>query len=162
MRGSKGYFLIEALLSIVIFSVLVLSVFSMISFLQRRTTRSGFEEDAALLLQEGMEIAHSVLLANWNGYPPATYFPVFDADANSWVLMSGEETELQARYDRKIEVRKVCRDTTSGDILETSSPCLGEIDPRVREITTTIVWKENDQDRQLLARLLILNTNSDE
>src|SRR3989344_5036557 len=88
---SKGYFLIEALLSIVIFAVLILSVFSMISFLQRRTMRSSFEAEATILVQDAMEITHTVILSDWAGYPDGTYYPVFNADSNSWILFPGEE-----------------------------------------------------------------------
>jgi Tfp pilus assembly protein PilV len=157
MKTRQGYFLIEALLSIVIFSVLILSIFSMISFLQNRTKRSNFESEASILLQDGMEIAHSALLADWDGYPEDTYFPALDADSNTWLLLPGVETDLQARYTRSIEVKDVCRDVSTGEIIRSS--CVGEIDEISKEIVTTLSWKERDLDQELTARLLILNTN---
>lgn len=158
MRNKRGYFLIEALLSIVIFAVLVLSVFSMISFLQRRTVRSSFEAEATLLVQDAIETAHAVILADWNGYPDNTYYPVFDADHDSWVLLPGEESGLEARYSRKIELKRVCRGA-GGEILENNSPCLGAIDPITREVIATVSWSEKDSVHEIRARLLILNTN---
>lgn len=155
----NGYFLIEALLSIVIFSMLILSVFSMISFLQRRTVRSSFEAEAVVLLQDGMEIARSTLLADWNGYPNNTYFPVFDVSANSWTLIPGEEEGLEARYSRKIVVKKVCRDGDTGEILDYGSVCLGAIDLVTLEVVTTVWWDEGGQEREVSARLLVLNAN---
>ncbi len=159
MKKKNGYFLIEALLSIVIFAMLILSVFSMISFLQRRTVRSSFEADAVLLLQEGMEIAHSVILSDWNGYPDNIYFPVFDATNNSWILLPGEETGLEARYNRKIEIKRVCRASGTGEILEDNSPCLGALDPASRVAVASVWWDEDGKTRELSARLLVLNTD---
>lgn len=155
----KGYFLIEALLSIVIFSVLILSLFSMVSFLQRRVNRSVYESEAARLLQDGMEIAHSAVLADWTGYGDTAYFPAFDNDAQAWILLPGEETELEVRFGRKIELRRVCRDPNSGIVLAYASTCSGHLDESSREISTTVWWKESGQEKQISAKLLILNTN---
>jgi type II secretory pathway pseudopilin PulG len=159
MKLKYGYFLIEALLSIVIFAMLILSIFSVISFLQRRVVRSSLEAEAALLLQEGVEIAHSTLLSDWRGYPPSTYFPVFNVSTNAWVLLPGEETGLEARFNRKIELKDVCRDAQTGEILTSSSPCLGAMDPLSREVVATVSWTEKGVDRAISTRLLILNTN---
>ena len=154
---SKGYFLIEALLSIVIFAVLILSVFSMISFLQRRTMRSSFEAEATILVQDAMEITHTVILSDWAGYPDGTYYPVFNADSNSWILFPGEETELEARYSRKVVWQRVCRDSR-GERMDTS-PCLGALDNMSREAEVTVSWMERDVSHEISAELLILNTN---
>lgn len=154
---NKGYFLIEALLSIVIFATLILSVFSMISFLQRRTVRSSLEAEAVRLAQDAMEITHAAILSDWNGYADGTYFPIFDADANSWVLFPGEEANLEARYTRKITLKKVCRDT-KGDIID-ASPCLGTVDNVSRRVEVTVGWMEKDKSREIGAKLLVLNTN---
>lgn len=161
MKYNKGFFLIEALLSIVIFSVLLLSLFSMISFLQRRSVRSTFESDASILLQDGMEIAHSSLLANWTGYQDSTYFPVFDADRNTWILVQGEETELEARYSRKIELKRVCRNANTGERIEFGSVCTGDLDPNSREITTTVSWTEVEEQKEISASLLVINADNE-
>lgn len=155
---NDGYFLIEALLSIVIFAVLILSVFSMISFLQRRTVRSNFEAEAVLLVQDAMEITHTAILSDWGGYPDGTYFPVFNADENSWILFPGEETDLETRYSRKIILKRVCRDV-DGDILEDNSPCLGTVDNISRQAEVTVSWMEKEVSREIGAELLVLNTN---
>jgi len=155
----KGYFLIEALLSIVIFSVLILSLFSMVSFLQRRVNRSTYEAEAARLLQDGIEIARSAILADWGGYADTSYFPAFDNDSESWILLPGEEAGLEVRFSRKIELRQVCRDSSTGVLLSYSQTCSGEPDPLSREVVTTVWWNEAGQERQINAKLLVLNTN---
>ena len=158
MNTKKGYFLIEALLSIVIFSVLVLSIFSMISFVQNRATRSNFDSEAALLLQEGTEIAHSVLLGDWENYGDAVYFPLFNATTETWELKEGEENNLHALFSRKIELMKVCRDSSTGNILSTNFPCEGQIDPNSRIVKTTITWLERGVNKEISAQLLVLKT----
>lgn len=131
----------------------------MISFLQRRTVRSSFESEATLLLQEGIEITHSVLLSDWDQYADGTYFPVFDADLNSWTLFPGEETELETRYGRKLVLTHVCRDAANGNILVNTSTCFGVRDSLTRKVEATVSWKEKEADRAVSASLLILNTN---
>ena len=75
MKIKKGFYILEALLAVVILSMVLLSLYSMVSFLQRRTVKSSHETEASLLLQEGMEIAHSALLASWKSYPDGVYSP---------------------------------------------------------------------------------------
>ncbi len=158
MKQRQGYFLIEALLGIVIFSMLVLSVFSMVSFLQNRVTRSNFESDAARLLQDGMEIAHSSVLANWDGYADGSYYPVFDAADASWILLTGEDSNLEARFGRKITLNKVCRDLDDGERDETGT-CSGKLDPASREIEVSVWWTEKELEKEVKAKLLVFNTN---
>ena len=158
MKNKKGYFIIEALLSIVIFTTLLLSLFSMISFLQRRVVRSSFESDAGLLLQEGTEIARTSLLSNWNSYTSGVYHPVFNADSETWDLAPNEEADLQARYKRKIEISQVCRDA-AGERLTMDGGCAGEIDKYTKSIVTTLEWEENSETQSLSAELLVLNLN---
>jgi len=156
-KKEGGFFLIEALISIVIFTMLLLSLFSMISFLQRRIVRSNFESDAGLLLQEGMEIGRTTVLAGWSEYTNGTYHPVFDEDAKSWTLSVGSESALQAKYNRSIEVKEVCRDV-SGEKIE-GVPCAGSYDKHSREITTKLTWQEKGEEKSLSASLMLINTN---
>lgn len=155
----KGYFLIEAILSVVIFSLLILSIFSMISFLQRRIVRSGFENDATLVLQDGIEIAHSVLKQDWSAYPDGRYYPVFNADTKSWMLASGTESGVEARYDRYIDLRKICRDRVTGERLAYGTACGGVIDKHSREISASVTWLEAGSSKSIGATLLVLNIN---
>lgn len=158
MKNKGGYFLIEALLGIVIFSMLILSVFSMIGFLQRRVVRSDFESDAARLIQDGMEIAHSAILADWDGYKDGSYYPVFDATNQTWVLLKGEDSDLETRYNRKIVLSKVCRNPLTGEREETGI-CKGEVDAMTREVEVSVWWEERGENKEVKLKLLVLNTN---
>lgn len=157
---NRGYFLIEALLSVVIFSVLILSLFSMLSFLQNRTVRSTFESDATALLQDGMEITHSALLSNWTLYPDGTYYAAFNPDENAWELTPGEGAVLETRYSRKIELKKVCRDA-NGKKVGSGGVCTvpNVQDAYTREVTTTVSWLEEGVPKQIEATLLVLRAN---
>lgn len=157
MRKESGYLLLEVLMAIVLFSMVVLTLFGMLSFLQRRTQVSTFESNAGVLLQEGMEIAHNALLSNWNSYPDGEYKPVFVEIDNSWDLLPGEETDVQARYSRKIELKQICRSTIDGQRLDIGS-CRdtgGVIDMNSREIITTIGWLEKGSPRELSTSFIV-------
>lgn len=156
MKARRGFFMIEALLSIVIFTVLLLSIFSMISFLQRRTVRSDFESEAALLLEEGMEIANSAVLADWDGYADGDYHPVFDASEGNWILLGDAEDSLEARYSRKITLSKICRGS-DGEIGKTTTCAVG--DPLTRRIEVKVWWTEDTGEKTIQASLLVLNNN---
>lgn len=156
MKNFKGFLIIETLISIVILTMVLLSLFSMVSFLQRRTVKSGFETDASLLMQEGMEIAHTALLANWEKYDDGVYSPAFDAVQGNWVLVEGEETNLQALFTRKIELTKVCRNPVTGEKLDISGSCTGILDENTRTVKTTISWSDKGQMEEIAASLLVL------
>ena len=155
MKAKKGFYILETLLAIVMLSMVLMSLFSMVSFLQRRTVKSSYDTDASLLLQEGMEIAHSALLASWEGYPDGIYSPAFDSDEQNWVLIEGEETNLQALFTRRITLVTVCRDSSSGERLDTSE-CSGQIDKNSRIIKTTLIWSDNGNTSEVEGSLLVL------
>lgn len=157
MKQNRGFLLLEALLAVVVLSMVVFSLFSMVGFLQRKTTSSSFESRAALLVQEGTEIAHTFLLSNWS-IADGAYAPVFVADNNSWELEAGADTELESLYTRVIHVSRVCRNPNNGDIIdEGKTSCSGVIDPYLRRITTEVEWPERAEKKTIKASLLVLN-----
>lgn len=156
-KTKKGFFLIEALLAMSIMTMVVLALFSMISFLQTRTLRSSFESSAASLMQEGMEIAHSAVLSDWQGYPSGEYSPVFDANSSVWTLAPGSETGLEARFSRSVTISSVCRNPANGT--QIPCPASGVVtptsDPNSKKVSTKIWWTENGEEKNLEASLLI-------
>jgi len=160
-KRQAGFLILETLLAMVILTTVILSVFSMISFLQRRTLKSQFDSDATNLLQEGMEITYSSLLANWDKYSDGVYSPAFDEDNDRWVLVDGEETDLNTRFTRSITLSKICRNTSDGTqvpVDTTTGLCLGgERDENSRLVKTKIIWLENGSEKQVEAELLIFN-----
>ena len=157
MKIKKGFYILEALLAVVILSMVLLSLFSMVSFLQRRTVKSSHETEASLLLQEGMEIAHSALLAGWKSYPDGVYSPAFeDADEEKWVLIPDEETNLQALFTRRIILISVCRNPDTGERMDISGSCGSNKDDNSRIIKTTIIWDEKGKTNEIEGSLLVL------
>jgi len=157
-RGS-GFIIIEILLSLVILSMVFLTLFSTISFLERRTVRSKYDSQAASYVEEATEIAHNTLLADWNAYANGTYSPAYDADAKQWVLAVGEETQLAARFTRKVELFTVCRSNSTGQQVEvTTNLCTtGTKDNYSRIVKTTLEWEEAGSQKEIVAELLVFN-----
>ena len=153
----NGFLIIETLIAIVIFSLVAFSLFSTISFLQIRTQKSRYDAEATALAQEGTEIAHNALFADWGGSPSGQYFPAFNASEEDWILLSGKETDLETRFTRYIELIDVCRDTVTGEQIvsfEETNICTGEIDDNSRIIKTVISWQEGDSEKEIITRLL--------
>ncbi|MBP7119319.1 hypothetical protein KBA63_04510 [Candidatus Woesebacteria bacterium] len=160
---NKGFIMVEILLSLVIFSMIFITLFGTISFLQRRTERSRYDSQAASYVTDGMEIAHSALLTNWKGYTDGVYSPAFDADSKSWILLPGEETSLATRFDRSITIESVCRDTITGerrDLLSGGACQSGKKDIMSKEVTVLLKWKEVNADKTISATLLVFNANA--
>lgn len=157
MNNQKGFLILETLIAIVIFSLVAFSLFATISFLQIRTQKSRYDAEASILAQEGTEIAHNALFADWGGYVNGTYFPAFNASEDDWILLPGEEADLQTRFTRYITISDVCRDTVTGEQIESyydSGVCTGEIDDNSKLISTTIQWQEDENEKSITARLL--------
>ncbi len=154
--------MVEILLSLVIFSMIFITLYGTISFLQRRTERSRYDSQASSYVTDGMEIAHNALLNDWKAYPDGVYSPAFDADSKSWVLVDGGETELATRFDRTITLASVCRDTITGErrpLLSGGACQSGKKDNTSKEVTVNLTWKEVNVNKNISARLLVFNGN---
>jgi len=65
-----------------------------------------------------------------------------------WTLISGEETALETRFTRRLEISNICRNPRTGDIRPNCGN--GEsIDEYSRLVTETVIWSESGQTRQL-------------
>jgi len=160
-----GYIVLEALLSIVVLSMVVLSVFPMLSFLLKRSERSRYEARAGVLLQEAMEISYNVLLSGWDSYTEGEYKPALDAVTNRWVLVSGEDTNLETRFSRSIKISYVCRNLEGGKPIDPEifepNPCPGILDAKSKWIKTTVSWDEAGEVKKTSANLLALDLSND-
>jgi hypothetical protein len=159
MRKFQGYMVLEVLIAIVVIAMVLLSVVSMVRSSQLRTKKSDYDAEASALLQEGIEVAHDALVADWSGYPDGIYHPVFDAGNDSWVLVPGEETGLKTRFTRSIRLSAVCRDSSTGERKEIGEfGCVGDIDTISRYAESKITWFEEGTEMEEVATLLILNS----
>lgn len=162
MKKQKGFLIIEVLLAIVILSMVFLTLFTVLSFTTNRTERSKYDSQAASILQQGVELTRTTLLANWASTAPGTYYPIFDANTEQWSLVLGSEGVLQGRFTRSIKIASICRESTNG--LQIPCPS-GGIDPHVvdshsKAIDVTISWKEGTVDKTVQTTLLVFNNKS--
>ncbi|QQS39037.1 prepilin-type N-terminal cleavage/methylation domain-containing protein [Candidatus Woesebacteria bacterium] len=153
----KGFLIIETLIAIVIFSLVGLSLYASIGMLEVKTQKSKYDSGASLLVQEGVEIAHNAIIGDWDGYSDGLYHPAYDEDEDSWILVTGEENNLQARFTRSIKLISVCRHVDTGariEDYELNNICSGEIDVNSRIIETSVKWIESGNEKAVTARLL--------
>lgn len=163
-KYTKGFFIIEVLIAIVILVMVVVSLYSTISFVLLRTEKTRYGAEAALLAQEGIEVSYNVLLSGWSSYVDGNYYPV-PTTSGKWSLESGTGPVIKTRYNRKIELIKACRSITSpkGELIELSSPtavCPGNVDRDSRIIRTTITWQEGEETKEVKAELLLFRFSS--
>src|SRR5688572_24036547 len=139
MKKQTGAILLEALLAIVVFVMVIFAIVPMLSFLLRRSERSKYEARAALLLQEGQEVAYNVLLDGWGDHPDGTYKRAHGP--RRWKLLSSNDGEknLETRFDRKITISSACR-TANGNLFVECNR--GTADPNTKVVTTEITWEE--------------------
>jgi len=155
MKNKQGFLIIEVLLAIVILSMIFLTLFTVLSFTTNRTEKSKYDSQAASILQQGVELTRTTLLANWSASSAGTYYPQYDANADQWSLARGSEARLQGRFTRIIKVQNVCRSGADG-----SQVICGTIDPRSKIINVVISWKEGSTDKTVESTLLVFNNKS--
>jgi len=159
MLNRRGYIVLEALLSIVVLSLVVLAVFPMLSFLLKRSERSKYEAAASLLVQEGIEVAYNVFLDEdeW-GLSNGDYHPSLNASRGEWVLLVGGEQDIETRFDRVVNVASVCRTSGTGEVIdpETYESCGGVVDYLSKWVTTRVSWEEGGETKSLEAKLMLL------
>lgn len=143
----NGYLLVEIMISMLIFGLLITTIFPIVGFLLKRVHRSSQDYQAKLLMADGMEIAYAVLLSQWDAIGDNTYATFLDTSGpqSFWTLIPSANDVIEARYNRKISIATVTRDSTSGDI----GP--GNIDPTTKKITTQITWESGGQTKSVSA-----------
>lgn len=153
----RGFLVLEAIISIAILSVVLVTVLPSFNFLLTRARRSQNETQATLLLQEGLEVAYHVFATshNWDGYTIGTsYIPVHNG---TWELVAGVDVDLETLFTRKIEIQAVCRNPSTG--VQMNLPSCSTTHPRFddtsRLVVTTVSWNESGKNQELTAKLLV-------
>ncbi len=154
MKKNGGFLIIEVLLSIVILSMVFLTLFTVLSFTTNRTERSKYDSQAASVMQQGVELTRTTLLANWSSITSGNYYPLFDANSQQWGLTTGSEGLLQGRFTRVISISSVCRESTQG--LQVQCPA-GTLDTHSKIVDVKISWKEANLDKNVESKLLVFN-----
>ncbi len=159
---NKGFMLIEALISVVILSMIAFSVLPIVSFLVRKSERSKYEGRAAIILQEGIEAAYNVLISDWNSYPDSNYSLFTDTTYTpvTWELIStdGPDENIDTLFARSLTVRTLCRNISTG-INMGFAPCSSDSheDQSTRLIESSVTWEEDGLNKELSGTLLVAN-----
>ena len=159
-KTTSGYVLLEAIIALVVFVIVVLSIFPMLSFLLKRTERSKYGSAASVLLQEGTEVAYHELATNWACCGIDGNYKVVFAASSIHLIPGTESGLLQTRFSRNITVEKACRDQTGNLIFRDNyinNTCPGVLDGNSRVITTTISWDEGGQNKNIASQLMVFN-----
>lgn len=162
-KQSRGFLLIEALMSVTIFALMAVSVIPVIAFMFQRTAQSKYEQEASLLLQEGMEVAYNTFVADPTLATDGVYRPALEyvgptSDDYQWTLESGAESNIKTRYNRSVSIEGVCRSSESGEIVPLAD-CSGtnEMDDKAKSVEGIVSWIEAGNERQLSAKLLVVD-----
>lgn len=152
---TKGFSIIEVILSVAIASIVSATLLPTIGWLSVKSAQSKSNQEASLLLQEGIEIAYNTLLTEWD-VADGEYHPAVLVDGlgrSVWTLGAGSEGLLQAKYQRRLEVESVCRDTNTGE--EDADGCVE--DQSSKRVVSSVVWTERGIEKRLESQLLVAN-----
>ena len=146
----KGALLLEVLVSIVMLGMVAGVFFPATVNLVKKSYQLKHAVAAAAILQEGMEVAYNVFLTQWSDWDEGVYHPavIVGAGGRHWTLVSGEETALETRFTRRLEISEICRNPQTGEI---KVNCGGGdmADEFSRMVKVTVSWDENEQTRRL-------------
>lgn len=145
--------IIEVTVATVMLALLVASIFPIIGWLIQSTKSKQYDAQASVVLTAGVEVAYNVFLADWDGFGAGTYHPA-QYVSGEWTLENGEDV-VDARFNRKIEVKEVCRNNDTGEVVEGACGSGSSIDINSRLVTTTVRWKEKGTDKEIQANLLL-------
>jgi prepilin-type N-terminal cleavage/methylation domain-containing protein len=158
----RGFTLIEAIISIGVIAIMIATFMPTVQWLTVKSKQIENNNEASLLLQEGMEVAYNVLVSDWDvswGHykDGKLFFPAISG--SKWILDNGKETGIQATFDRQIEFLRVCRRVSDGDwkkCADTSDPAYKK-DDNSRYTITTVFWTENGKPVSISAEALFTN-----
>jgi type II secretory pathway pseudopilin PulG len=153
-----GFTLFEVVLSFAVLMMVISTIFPTIGWMINRTKKLQNDTNAGLLMQEGMEAAYNVFLTNW-GISEGVYHPAVSVVGMSevWTLIPNEQTGVEAKFKRKIEVAHVCRSSSTGE--HSLGVCGGDsvVDANSKWLKTTISWEEAGEPHKVESELLIAN-----
>ncbi|EKD62350.1 MAG: hypothetical protein ACD_52C00209G0008 [uncultured bacterium] len=158
----NGFILLEALISIVILSMIAFSILPIVGFLIRRSERSKYEGRASLVLQEGIESAYNVLISDWDGYPDGDYSVFVDMTFSpvAWELVptTGVDENIDTVFSRSVNIKTICRNISTG-INVGFAPCspVSHEDQSTRVVESAVFWMEEGQAKEIRGSLLVAN-----
>ena len=156
-----AFTIIEVVTAVVVLTIIATSFFPILGWMITKSRKLQYDTQASLVLQEGTEVAYNIFAAdwddNWTIYSEgSSYHPEVLAGSGTWGLGDGAETGVSGRFDRKIEIFRVCRNNGDGKILTGACPPNSSTwDKSSRRVVTTVGWTELGKKREVSAQLLI-------
>jgi type II secretory pathway pseudopilin PulG len=157
LNKTRGAILLESLLAIVVFTIIIMAIVPMLSFLLRRTDSSRFEVQAAALVQESLEVGYNEFANDWQAYPAGVYHPT--RGPHRWRLKEGDQTSVQTRFNRSLRIQVGCRNA-KGELTNLDSNGCNDIDTRdqnTKILTARVEWEEAEQKKDIKAQLILVN-----
>lgn len=161
MSVRKCFTLVEVLVAMGMLCIVITTLLPIVTWLVTRSTYARYDTQATLLLQEGMEISYNLAASDWMeftvNYPDGIYHPAVNVTVtpNKWMLVTGEETGLEARFTRRINIEAICRDDITGEIVTGTCGTGSNLDEKSKYIVTTVMWKEKQNDKEIKSELLV-------
>lgn len=157
MRIRLGFSVVEVIISIAVIAIISATLLPTIGWLVTKSHANKTNQQAGILLMEGIEVAYNVLQSSWNT-SPGEYHPAVGVSVDGraiWDLASGGEVGLEAKFNRTITVQDVCRDENTG--VEMACGGSGQLDVNSKRVVTEIDWLESGVGKRMEASLLVTN-----
>lgn len=133
MIKNKGNILIEALIALVLITIILVSFTSVLTQSKESSLKSVASLKALFLLEETVESVNDIWQHSWDSLTEGEWYP--QVNVNSWVLASGAET-VDGIFNRSLTIESVSRDG-NGNIVTS-----GTLDPLTYKITANISWQD--------------------
>jgi hypothetical protein len=159
-NNSKGFAVVEALISLTIALVLLVAFQSLIIQIVKVDDVSEDSFLATMFLREVIEISKDLEQTDFSSFPstcpPSSgsfYHPVINGD--NWQLVSGQETLLAGKYTRYFTVEPVFRDQIDfpNEIVSSGGVC----DENTKKIIATINWNTGSVARTMTLETYVYN-----
>lgn len=155
MKNNLGFSVVEVIVSVAVISILSTTLLPTIGWLVAKSHSNKSNQQAAILLMGGIEVAYNVLQSDWS-IRQGEYHPAVGVGLSGqavWTLVEGSEIGLEAKFDRVVKVLDVCRNEETGLEL----PCGGSatLDPNSKKIVTEVNWMESGVQKSMKTSLLI-------
>jgi len=132
---SKGFSIVEIVLSVALFGLLVTALMGSFSYGQEGSQTGGDRARATALAQEGIQAMQSIRDEVWNEF---TYMQSgVQISGGEWDFLGEGTTETIGDFTRTITFANVCRD--GSDVIATCPSTY--TDPHSKQVTVTVSWQ---------------------
>lgn len=136
-KSSKGFFLVEIVVSAAIISVITLGLFVAYNLYFNIALKNTAYVQATFLAEEGIEAVKVIRDSNWNTITAFTNGTPYYLSlvSNMWQASVTPVAYIDGTFERKIIFEAVLRDSSTKDI-----SLSGDSDVNTRKVTSTVSW----------------------